>query len=63
MSLTRAERQALQAVLEHGTAKGAASALGKSKRTVEHQLESARQRLNVQTTIEVVRIAFVDMGK
>lgn len=60
MSVTRAERQALEAVMRHGTAKGAAFALGKSPRTVEKQLESARQRLDVHSTVEVVRLVFVE---
>ncbi len=60
MRVTRAERQALQAVMDHGTAKGAASALGKSQRTVEQQLASARDRLHVGTTVEAIRCVFVD---
>lgn len=58
--VTPAERRALEAVLRHGTVKGAAHSLGKSQRTVSHQLASARERLNVTTTIEAVRIVFVD---
>lgn len=58
--LTPAERRALEAVLRAGTAKGAAFALGKSPRTVEQQLASARARLGVTTTIEAVRVVFVE---
>jgi FixJ family two-component response regulator len=61
--VTKAEQQALEAVLRHGTAKGAALALGKSTRTVEQQLASARERLDVTTTIEAVRVVFTDIGK
>lgn len=58
--MTEAERRALLAVLDHGTVKRAASALGKSHYTVERQLESARARLNVTTTIEAVRLVLID---
>lgn len=58
--VTPAERRALEALLRTGTAKGAAYALGKSQRTVEAQLAAARQRLNVTTTIEAVRLVFID---
>ena len=58
--VTPAEKAALEAVLRHGTAKGAASALGKSPRTVEDQLASVRARLDVTTTIEAVRVVFLD---
>ncbi len=60
MKVTREERRALEAVLRSGTAKGAALALGKSQRTVEHQLATVRGRLKVSTTIEAVRVVFVD---
>lgn len=58
--VTPAERRALDAVLRHGTAKAAAFALGKSPRTVEQQLRSVRERLDVTTTIEAVRKVYVD---
>lgn len=58
--VTPAERSALEAVMRHGTAKGAADALGKSQRTVEQQLARVRERLDVTTTIEAVRVLFVD---
>ena len=60
MKVTPAERRALEAVLRHGTAKGAAASMGKSQRTVEHQLEKARNRLEVTTTIEAVRVVFIE---
>lgn len=60
MKVTPAEKRALEAVLKHGTAKGAAASLGRSQRTIEKQLETARERLEVTTTIEAVRIVFVD---
>lgn len=53
--LTPAERRALDTVWAHGTAKQAAAILGKSPRTIEQQLRSAREKLDVQTTIEAVR--------
>lgn len=59
-TVTPAEKRALEAILRHGTAKGAAYALGRSKRTVEQQLATARERLGVTTTIEAVRLVFVD---
>lgn len=59
-TVTPAERRALEAVMRTGTAKGAASELGRSQRTVEQQLATARERLGVTTTIEAVRIVFVE---
>lgn len=58
--VTSAERAALEAVLQHGTAKAAAHALGKSPRTVEQQLRSVRERLDVGTTLEAVRKVYVN---
>jgi DNA-binding CsgD family transcriptional regulator len=58
--VTPAERRALEAVLRHGTVKEAAASLGKSPRTVVNQLATLRQRLDVTTTIEAVRIVFID---
>lgn len=49
--LTPAERKALEAWWRHGT-KGAAAALGRSPRTVENQLATARVRLGVATSRE-----------
>ena len=54
--LTPAEQRALDAVSRHGTVKGAAAALGKRPKTVEHQLAAARARLGVTTTIEAYRL-------
>lgn len=59
-AVTPAERRALEAVLRHGTVKGAAASLGKSPHTVVRQLASVRERLDVTTTIEAARIVFVD---
>lgn len=56
MRVTPAEKQAIEAYARHGTVKQAAEHLGKSPHTVERQLESARQRLNVTTSIEAYRI-------
>ena len=53
--LTPAERRALEAVARTGTVKGAAAALGRRPKTVEHQLATARARLGVATTIEAYR--------
>lgn len=58
--VTPAERRALEAVLRHGTVKGAAGAMGKSPRTVEQQLARVRERLDVTTTIQAVRMVFLD---
>lgn len=58
--VTPAERVALEAVMVHGTAKGAAAALGKSQRTIEQQLAAVRIRLGVTTTIQAARVVFVD---
>lgn len=58
--VTPAERSALEAVLRHGTTKEAAASLGKSPRTVEQQLASARERLAVTRTIEAIRIVLVE---
>lgn len=59
-TVTPAERLALEAVLRHGTVKGAAGSMGKSPRTVEHQLARVRERLDVTTTIQAVRLVFLD---
>lgn len=61
--ITAAERRALEAVMRHGTAKGAAAALGRSTWTVQRQLASARARLDVTTTVEAVRLVFVEDRK
>lgn len=53
--ITPAERAALEAVAERGTVKEAAEFLGKSPHTIERQLESARKRLDVTTTIAAYR--------
>lgn len=53
--LTPAERKALEAYARHGTYKEAAAAIGRSAKTVQHQLATARVRLGVTTTIEAYR--------
>lgn len=58
--VTPAERAALEAVLRRGTTKAAAFDLGKSPRTVSAQLRTVRERLGVTTTIEAVRVVFLD---
>ncbi len=55
MSVTKAEKDALEAVANYGTVKEAAAALGKSPHTIVRQLASARQRLDVTTTIAAYR--------
>lgn len=60
--LTPAERRALDAVGRHGTVKAAANALGRSPRTVDQQLRSARERLGVTTTVGAVYVYFADMN-
>lgn len=55
MKVTPAELAALEAVAKYETVKEAAHALGKSPHTIERQLESARQRLGVSTTIAAYR--------
>lgn len=54
--VTREERRALEAWWEHETVKGAAAVLGKSPRTVEQQLRTARERLGVTKTAAAVRL-------
>lgn len=49
--LTAAERRALEAWKRLGT-KGAAAALGRSPRTIENQLATARVRLGTTTSHE-----------
>ena len=61
--VTPAERRALEAVLAYGTVKGAAYATGKSPWTLARQLASVRDRLNVTTTVEAVRVVFIDGDK
>lgn len=51
--LTPAERRAIAAVREHGTVKQAAAALGKSPKTLEHQLATARIRQGATTSIQL----------
>lgn len=63
MRITPGERRALEAVLKHGTVKGAANAIGRSPRTLDAQLRSVRARLDVTTTIEAVRVVFLDIGE
>lgn len=58
--VTPAERTALEAMLLHGSVKVAASALGKSPRTVEHQLARVRERLDVDSNLQAVRKVFID---
>lgn len=58
--ITPAERRALDAVLRHGTVKSAATRLGKSPATIDHQLRNVRARLGVSTTIEAVRIVYLE---
>jgi DNA-binding transcriptional LysR family regulator len=53
--ITPEERRALEAVAKYGTVKEAAQELGKSPHTIERQLESARRRLGVTTTIAAYR--------
>lgn len=55
MKVTPAEQAALDAVARYETTKEAAAALGKSQHTIERQLESARKRLGVTTTIAAYR--------
>ena len=52
--VTPAERVALEAVARLGSVKAAAYSLGKSPRTLDQQLASARQRLGVDSTIQAV---------
>jgi DNA-binding CsgD family transcriptional regulator len=52
--VTAAERAAIDAIGKHGTVKAAAFALGKSPRTVEQQLRTARERVGVDTTVQLV---------
>lgn len=50
--LTPAEMRALLAVAEYGGVAQAAHVLGKSARTIEQQLRSARQRLDADSTMQ-----------
>jgi DNA-binding CsgD family transcriptional regulator len=52
--LTPAERRALDAYAQHGTTKAAAAAIGRSPKTVEHQLATARTRLGVSATHQAI---------
>jgi len=54
VTVTKAERAAIDAIGKHGTVKAAAHALGKSPRTVEQQLRTARERVGVETTVQLV---------
>lgn len=59
-NVTPAERRALEAYARKGSVKDAAASLQKSTHTIERQLESARERLNVTTTVEAITIVFID---
>lgn len=52
MSLTPAERQALEAIARHGSVKAAAYALGKSPYTLTVQLASARRKLGAESSLQ-----------
>ena len=58
--VTKAERAALDAYSRHGSVKGAAYALGKSPRTVKQQLQEARNRLGVESTVQAVRAVLLE---
>ncbi len=55
--LTTAEREVLQAYAVLGDTRQVASQLRRSRRTVEHVLESVRRKLEVATTTQAVGIA------
>lgn len=59
-NLTPAERAAIEAYGRHGSIKAAAHALGKSPRTVEQQLHSARDRLGVAANVQAVVAVLVE---
>lgn len=61
--VTPAERKAIDAIGKHGTVKAAAYALGKSPRTVEQQLRTARERLGVDTTVQALQRVLVPPGE
>lgn len=60
--VTPAERAALKALYENGSPKRAAYALGKSVRTVEQQLASAKARLGVDDNYRAIRLVVVEGG-
>ena len=55
--LTPAERLALNAIIEHGTTKSAAMAVGLSHHTIRDQLKTARYKLDAKNTTHAVAIA------
>ena len=60
--LTDAERDVLERLACGERPDEIASALGKSVRTVRHQIESARQRLGASTTVSAVALA-LELGE
>lgn len=56
--ITPAEREALREFVRRGV-KGAAASLGKSPHTITRQLESARKRLDAQSSSEAAFLARV----
>lgn len=52
MSVTPAERAALEAVARYGSVKAAAFALGKSPYTLTVQLASARRKLGAASSLQ-----------
>lgn len=51
-NLTPAEVQAMDAMCDHGSYKGAARAIGKSARTLENQVGAAAKRMGMQTALQ-----------
>lgn len=60
MKVTPAERRALEALLEYGQPKVAAYKIGKSARTIEQQLATAKARLGVGSNYEAIRIVIIE---
>lgn len=55
--LTDAERDAVRLAAEGCSYSEIAAALGKSRSTIDHQLQAARRRLGARNTAELVRLA------
>ena len=52
--LTQRQRQVIDALIEHGTEKGAAKALGIARSTLSESLQTSRRRAYAKTTWQLV---------
>ncbi|MDW8029333.1 MAG: helix-turn-helix transcriptional regulator [Armatimonadota bacterium] len=56
--LTKAEKKALEALVEFGSCKKAAEKISKTPSTLKKQIHSAKKKLDAKTNIQAVLIAY-----